>query len=129
MSLETLMAHKILSGPQPNIVLMELSGELNWEDMTCDEELGFNRNKPMYLMLDASRMSVNLPENFLDGAKQSFFTNDNLVHMALYLESDLLRVVANMVAKITRRKEKMSLHTSREGAIAHLQMLAQQARR
>jgi hypothetical protein len=129
MSTEYQMAHTISPGPQANIVVMDLIGELTWEDMTADEALGLNGNQPMYIMLDASRISVSVPENFLDGAKKSYFTNPNMAHMALYVESDLLRTIAIMVAKVTRRREKISLHTSREGAIAHLQMLAQRARR
>jgi hypothetical protein len=125
--MEDVMAHTILSGPQPNIVIMELQGELTWEDMTADEALGLDRGQPLYVMLDASRVSVALPENFLDGAKHSYFTNPNMAHMALYVESDLLRTIATMVAKITRRREKISLHSSQEAAIAHLQKLAKQA--
>jgi hypothetical protein len=118
------MAYEVVAGPQSNIVILRLTGDLTHEDMTCDEALGFNAGRPMYLLLDASAMHVGLPDNFLNGAKNSFFVNDSLVHMALYLESQVLRTVALMVAKVTRRQEKMSLHSSYDAALNHLLNLA-----
>lgn len=104
-------------------MLMAITGEVNYEDMTCDDELRLNEGRPMYVMLDASKMAVGLPQDFLDGARQSFFASENLVHLAIYLESALLRNMALMVAKVMRRKEKMTLHQSRAEAIAHLEQL------
>jgi hypothetical protein len=114
------MPHEISPGPKPNILIFRVTGELNYHDMTCDEELGLNQGRPLYVLMDGSKMQVGLPENFLEGAKNSFFINPNLVHMALYLESQLLRTIANMVAKVTRRREKLSLHPSFDAAIQHL---------
>lgn len=113
------MAHQILPGPHPEIVVMQVSDQLTHEDMTADEALGLNKAK-LYVLLDVSRMKVNLPDKFLDGALNSFFMNENLIHMAIYLESSVLRVVAGLVAKAARRQEKMSIHSSYAAAEAHL---------
>ncbi len=114
------MAHIITLGPHPDIVLMDIIENLEYADMMADEELGLNEGKPLYVMLDVSKMIVGLPEKFLEGARQSFFINDNLIHMSMHVESNVLRTLANMVAKVTNRKNKLSLHDSREKAIAHL---------
>lgn len=121
------MAHTISPGPKPSIMLMELTGDLTYQDMMSDDEIGLNENQQLYLMLDVSKMNVGLPDGFLDGAKNSFFVHPNLIHMAMYVESDLLRTIANMVAKVTRNVGKLSLHSSREAAIHHLLDLTEQS--
>jgi hypothetical protein len=114
------MAHSVSQGPHPLIMVMELTGDLTHEDMVADDAIGLNNGRRLYLMLDVSKMNVGLPDGFLDGAKNSFFINPNLIHMAMYVESDLLRTIANMVAKVTRNVGKLSLHNSREAAMNHL---------
>lgn len=117
------MAHSVTQGPYPNLMLMAITGEVTFEDMTCDDELRLNEGYPGYIMLDASKMSVGLPPDFLDGAKQSFFGSENLVHLAIYMESAVLRNVALMVAKLMRRKEKLTIHDTKAEAIAYLEHL------
>jgi hypothetical protein len=114
------MAHEISAGPKPNIVIFRLIGDLTYADMTCDQELGLNDGHPLYILLDGAKANVGLPDGFLDGAKRSWFTNENLVHLALYLDSPLLRTIGLMVAKVTRRAEKLSLHNTHEAALHHL---------
>lgn len=121
------MAHKISTGPHPDIVIMDLIGELEYGDMTADEGLGLNKGRPLYVMLDASKISVALPDGFIDGARHSYFVNPNMAHMALYVESGMLRTIGTMVAKLTRRQDKLSVHESREKAMAHLQKLMKQS--
>jgi hypothetical protein len=115
-----MMSHEILPGPNANIVIFRLIGDLTYADMTCDQELGLNDGRPLYVLLDGAKTNVGLPEQFLDGAKRSWFVNENLAHLALYLESSLLRTIGLMVAKMTRRSDKLSLHDSYDAALKHL---------
>jgi hypothetical protein len=121
------MAHEIIVGPHPNIVVIRLYNGLSYEDMTADEVLGLNK-RPMWVLLDASQMEVNLPENFLNGARASYFVNDNMQHMALYVQSTWLRTIGAMVAKLTRRQDKLSVHDSYDAAMAHLLKLVKETK-
>lgn len=121
------MAHVITPGTHPNIKVMELQGELTYEDMTAEEPLGLHEGNPVYVLLDASKISVGLPPDFLHGARKSYFVHPNLAHMALYVNSMLLKNIGIMVAKLTRRKEKLTLHESREAAMKHLEKLVREA--
>jgi hypothetical protein len=116
------MPHTISQGSRPDIMIMDIIESVDHDDMTASEPLGLNKGK-RYVMLDLSKMSISLPENFLEGAKNSFFVHDNLVHLSIHVTSHTLRVIANMVAKLTRNPGKLSLHDSREAALAHLENL------
>ncbi|MBC8171819.1 MAG: hypothetical protein H7X77_09100 [Anaerolineae bacterium] len=118
------MAHEITQGPRPNIKICKITESLTHADMTCEDDLGLNDGVPLYVLLDVSIMNVGLPENFLNGAKNSFFIHPNLVHMAMYTESNLLTTIGNMVAKLTQRKEKLSIYSSYDAALKHLLKLA-----
>ena len=118
------MAHEILPGPAENILLMRLHGELTKADLLCDDELSLNDGKLMYVLIDASDMDIGLPAGFMDGKRESFFLNPNLQHVALYTTSWLLNSAAKMLSKITRQREKLSVHESREAAMTHLLTLA-----
>ncbi|MBC8099348.1 MAG: hypothetical protein H7Y11_07885 [Armatimonadetes bacterium] len=120
------MGHTLIQTKYDNIIVMALVDELTVEDMTADESLGLN-DRPMYVLLDASKLNVGLPDGFLEGAKNSYFINPNLQHMALYVESGLLRLVGQMVAKITGRRDKLSVHSSQAAAMAHLEALIKQS--
>ncbi len=121
------MAHEIFPGPNSHIVVMRLIGSLNFEDMTADEPLGLNE-RPMFVLLDASEIEITLPENFLSGARESYFTNPNLQHMALYVQSAWLKAIGEMVAKLTRRKDRLTIHSTYEGAMAHLVKLTNESK-
>lgn len=121
------MPHVITQGPHPNIMVIDISGELAFEDMMAVEELGLDKGSAIYVLLDGSKMTVGLPEKFLENAQKSFFVHPNLGHMALFLESKMLRTIAVMVAKLTRRQTKLTLHDSREAAMAHLLELVKKA--
>lgn len=118
------MAHEIQPGPESNIVLLRLYGELTKADLLCDDELGLNEGKPMLILVDASDMDIGLPAGFMDGKRESFFLNPNAQHVALYTTSWLLNSAAKMLGKITRQREKLSVHDSREAALEHLLTLA-----
>jgi hypothetical protein len=118
------MAHEIQPGPQSNILLLRLYGELTKEDLLCDDELGLNDGKTLFVLVDASDMDIGLPAGFMDGKRESFFLNPNLQHVALYTTSWLLSSAARMLGKITRQREKLSVHDSREAAMTYLLTLA-----
>lgn len=119
------MGHTITPGPLANTVIVTIKDFLTHDDMSCSEEIGLNE-RPYYILLDAGRMQVALPERFIDGANKSFFTHPNCLHMAVYLRSDLLKNVALMVAKLTRLKHKLTVHDSYDEAIAYLTNIAQE---
>jgi hypothetical protein len=122
------MAYEILPGPHPDIRVMKVMDDLTYEAMTADEELGLNQGRPMWVLLDVSQMNAGLPEDFLSGARHSYFVNPNLAHLSLYIKSSILRTIATMVAKVTRRKDKLSLHDSYDKAMNHLVMLMEQSK-
>ena len=114
------MGRQIIATNHPNIRQIEIHQELTHDDMTCDADLDLDKGFPIWILLDVSDMSITLPDEFIDGARHSFFMSPNLQHMAIYCRSALLRSVALMVAKLTRRKEKLSVHATMEQAQAHL---------
>ncbi|MGB1289252.1 MAG: hypothetical protein ACPG7F_22140, partial [Aggregatilineales bacterium] len=81
--------------------------------------IGLNEGQK-YVMLDMSEMNIGLPERFIEAAQQSFFTHDNLLHTVLYVDSGMLRSISVMIAKLTRRQNRLTLHKSREEALEHL---------
>jgi hypothetical protein len=121
------MPYEIEPGPIPNIVNLRLYGNITLEDMKLDEQLGLNNGTPMYLLMDASEMSLRLPKSFMNGATQSFFINRNLQHMALYTGSNTLDLLATAIANLTGRRDKLSIHKTREQALNHLLGLMGQA--
>ncbi|MEO8608281.1 MAG: hypothetical protein ABI690_10385 [Chloroflexota bacterium] len=122
------MAHEIEAGPKPNIRLMHLRGELLKEDLLCDDELGLNAGTPVFVLVDASEMDIGLPAGFMDGKRESFFMNPNLQHVALYSTSWLLNSAAKMLGKLTRQRDKLSVHDSRESALEYLENLAAESK-
>ena len=122
------MTHVIESGPEPNIRLMRLQGELLKADLLCDDELGLNTGTPVFVLVDASEMDIGLPAGFMDGKRESFFMNPNLQHVALYSTSWLLNSAAKMMGKLTRQRDKLSVHDTREAAMEHLKNMATQSK-
>lgn len=112
------MPYEIQPGPHANIVCLSYSGKISKEDMHIDDLLGLS--KPMYILMDASNMSVKLPKGFLNNAASSFFINENLRHMALYTGSNTLDLLAQTIANLTQRRDKLSIHKSREEALNYL---------
>jgi hypothetical protein len=121
------MAYVVSPGPHPNIALMRIWGDLQHEDMKPNNELGLNEGRPIYILLDVSEMNVGLPDGFLDGARNSFFIHPNMAHMALFSTSSMLNSIAMMVAKLTGRPGKMSIHNNYDSAFKHLQDMIKHA--
>ena len=113
------MAHFITQGSHPDIVILRIYGELQPEDLFVDDKLGLNERQ-RYVLIDISQMEPGLPPDFISGARKSFFVNDNLIHASLYLRSPILKQVAMMVAKLTRRRHKLSIYETWETAMNHL---------
>jgi hypothetical protein len=113
------MAHEVKAGSLPGIVIQKILDPYNIKDMTAVESLGLDKGK-RWILLDVSEMSIGLPENFLEGARNSYFLHENMMHMALYTKSDLLATIGRMVAKLTHRQDKLSVHQSFEAAETHL---------
>src|SRR5258708_25213727 len=65
---EQIMPHEITSGPQPNIVILRVYGDLTKDDLSVNEELGLNAGHVIYLLADLSKMSLGIPDNFLTTA-------------------------------------------------------------
>jgi hypothetical protein len=126
-SQEESMPHEIEPGPHPNIVHLRMYGDITLEDMKLDEQLGLNSGIPMYILMDASAMSLRLPKSFMNGATRSFFINKNLRHMALYTGSNTLDLLATTIANLTGRRDKLSIHKTYQQALNHLLDMAGQA--
>jgi hypothetical protein len=121
------MAHTIRPTQHPQCVQIEIHGELTFADMTCSDALGLGAGQPRWVLLDVSEMDVALPEHFIEASRKSWFMHPDLVHMAVYTRSSLLGNAARMIAKLTRSRDRMSIHDSREKAEAHLNALMAQA--
>ncbi|MBZ0282048.1 MAG: hypothetical protein K8L97_15015 [Anaerolineae bacterium] len=114
------MAHEIMPSPHPNIVCLRLYGDVAAEDMVLNTEIGLDKGEPIYVLVDASELSLALPANYLDTARNSFFINPNMAHLSVYTGSTMLDAIGNMIAKLTRRRDRLSLHKSRDEALNHL---------
>jgi hypothetical protein len=121
------MAHTISPGPHPNITTIRIYDELQRDDLTCTDELGLNEGRPLYILVDVSEMDRGLPAGFLDGERQGFFLHPNTAHIALFTNSMMLDTAGRMIAKLTRQKDKLTVHKTREEALAHLTTLVAQA--
>lgn len=117
------MAYEIQPSSHPQIACVRLYGDLQPEDMLLNAEIGLDKGTPMFILVDASELGVALTPNYIDTARKSFFTNPNLAHMAVYTGSPMLDAIGNMIAKLTRRRDRLSLHKSREEALDHLMKL------
>ncbi len=114
------MAHRIEPGPRADIVIFYFIGDLEHPDMAADEEMGLNQGRPLYVLADALQMTVVLPENFLNGARHSWFTNPNMRHAAFCSNSVMLHAIAQLVAKVTRREDHLSRHHTHQEALDYL---------
>jgi hypothetical protein len=65
-------------------------------------------------------MNVSLPEKFLNGARHSWFVNPNMRHVAVCCNSSMLRAIAQLVAKLTDRQDRLSMHSSYQAALDYL---------
>jgi hypothetical protein len=120
------MVHTISAGPFPNIKIMQIVDSVTYEAMAAVDELGLNQGQPMYILLDISQMTTSLPDDFLGGARNSFFIHPNMAHTAMFTQSTALATLAKMISKLTRRKDKLTIHGSYQDALNHLLALSKQ---
>jgi hypothetical protein len=91
--------------------------------MIISDKLGLNDGRHVYVLIDTRALTLSIPDNFLEGARNSYFTHENLKHAAVLTSSGLVSTLVKMVAKLTRNKEKLSIHTSYEEAMTYLEKL------
>ena len=113
------MAHELKPQPHPRIISLRLYDNLQTEDMLLDEKMGLNAGEPLYLILDVLDMNVRMPKDFLQDVRRCFYVNENLVHMALVIDSLILENVANLADKLTGRGI-LSFHKTYESALQDL---------
>lgn len=114
------MAYTIVSSTHPHITHVRFTDLLTQDDLHSDEALGLNAGRLTGVLLDVRTMKLDLPEGFTSGVQTSFFINPNLLHLAVVIESPLLRSVALMAAKMMKQRDKLSLHDTLESAETHL---------
>lgn len=120
------MAHEVVPSPHRNLAHLRLFDDLQPEDMLCDAELGLGTGKPVFILIDATRMNPRLPEGFLEQARSSFLVHPDTQHLALVVHSGLLKSVALMAVKLTGRRDRFSLHETVAAAENHLMRLIRQ---
>jgi hypothetical protein len=119
------MAHTIEAGPLPNIVIITIEGDLSGSDNVTAEDLGFDQG-PKYLMIDASRLNLGLPENLFSSARSTPVAHPNCLHVAVVVRSSLLKNAAIFATKIARVQHKIRIFNEYDEAMNHLVALAQQ---
>ena len=120
------MAHTIIPTKHPHIAHIKMSGDLTYEDMTCDTELGLGQGKPIFVICNLQRMNLNLPDTFVEHARMSFIINPDLQHVAVITTSKLMRSVALTAAALSARRAKISVHDSEADAEACLMGMIRQ---
>jgi hypothetical protein len=122
------MAYKVSPGELPNLYVIRFYDELTGEDLDhATQDLGLDSGNQVYVLCDITALIPGLPENFMEYANRSYFMHKNMLHAAMISHSWLLNNVAKMAAKLTRRQDRMSIHVSREAALAHIAKIMNQA--
>ena len=122
------MPHEILAGKHPDIIVLRYYGDIETNDIITDpEELHLNEGHRKYLLADAGDVHPVVPEKMWERVQQSIIGHNNLVHIAIYVKSGILRVLMGAVVKLTRQRSRVSLHSTFEQAENHLLKLIQEA--
>ncbi len=118
------MPHEVMPGPLPNIIHVRMYGQVSAQDISLSaEELGPDTGNK-YILIDASEMSLALPDGFVNAARNGYLASAELAHVSVVTSSRLVDTLANMIARLTRRKNQMSIHPSVQAAMDHLVKLA-----
>ncbi len=120
------MPHEVTPGPLPNIVLVKVYGHVTAQDISLStEELGLSKDgSKKYILMDASEMSLSLPDGAINAARNSYLVDKNVAHTAVVTASRMFDMLANMVATLTGRKNQLSVHPSPKAALDYLVKLA-----
>lgn len=122
------MPHDVLAGKHPDIVVLRYFGDIEANDIiTNPEELHLHEGHAKYLLADAGSVHPVVPEKMWERVQQSIIGHDNLLHIAIFVKSGVLRVLMGAVIKLTRQRNRISLHETFEQAEAHLLKLIQEA--
>jgi hypothetical protein len=74
--------------------------------------------------VDLTEMGLSLPSGAIDGARNGLIVHEDVAHIALVTSSRLIDAIANMVVKLTGRRDHVSIHASPQAAMDHLVKLA-----
>jgi hypothetical protein len=120
------MPHKIEPGPLPNIVVLTLYGDMTSEDFVTADDLGISI-MPRYLLIDASKLTLGLPDHFLSNIRSTPVIHPNCLHTAVIIRSELLKNVAAVALKLVQARDKVTIVSSYTEALNHLVALAQES--
>ncbi len=118
------MPHTMIPGPMPNMLIVKIQGEMNVDDLLPDLHL---HEGPKYVLFDLTQAAASVPENFWDAARNTPLKHPNFIHGAIVIQSQLLKNLAVVVAKLTRVRDKVSFFETYEEGYNHLLKLVQQA--
>lgn len=122
------MPHEILKGKHPDIVILRYFGDIETNDIITDPaELHLNEGRKIYLLADAGDLHPVVPENMWERVQASIIRHENIVHIAIFVKSTVLKVLMGAVLKLTRQHGKLTLHNTFEEAEGHLLKLIQEA--
>ena len=102
--------------PHPDFYILTYTGALEVADLVVDDLLHLNEGRPIYLLVDISRMNNTLPDRYIEHIRKCFLVHPNLRYLAGFVSSMPLRMVSNMVVKLTRQQKKITLHDTYDAA-------------
>src|SRR5689334_14824430 len=115
------MPHEVYTGKHPDIVVLRYYGDIETEDIITDpEELHLNEGHSKYLLADAGSVHPVVPEGMWERVQHSIIGHNHLVHIAICVKSNALRVLMGAVVKLTRQGKRVTLHNTYEEAENHL---------
>lgn len=115
------MPHQVLKGKYPELVILHYFGNIEADDIITDpEELHLADGKPKYLLADTGDVNPVVPEGMWERVHHSIISHENLAHIAIHVKSNVLRVLMGAILKLTRQRNRVTLHQTYEEAEAHL---------
>ncbi|PJF24408.1 MAG: hypothetical protein CUN53_17980, partial [Phototrophicales bacterium] len=85
------MPHKMLTSPLPNVMIVQVYGEMTVDDLLPDLKLD---EGPKYLIFDVTQAEASVPEDFWDIVRNTPLKHPNCVHAAVAFRSELLKNLA-----------------------------------
>lgn len=115
------MSHEVSVGNHPSIVVVRYFGDIEANDIIIDPgELHLNEGQSKYLLIDTNEANPVVPEGMWERVHKSIIDNENLIHIAIHVKSAALRILMGAVLKLTRQRNRVSLHQSYEEAEAQI---------
>ena len=122
------MSYTITSGSHPDFYIMNIVGDLQYEDLFIDDALHLNEGRVIYVLVNKTDMSNKLPEGFVEALPTSFVVHPNIGHIACYAPSAILRIAGYMVANITHLQKKITIHNLYKDAYKFIEKRIDEAR-